>query len=520
MIKVPFNTTNIYSALIASYISGELQNIDWKYSEKTILEKANQRKFDHRATLVEVLSEQHKTLVISDKTKQNINSLNDSNCFTVCTGHQLSLLGGPSYFFTKIIDCIRLSERLNELAPDKTFVPIFWLASEDHDFEEIATFNLFGKQLTWEKSSDGATGRMDLSGTEKVLEELKSILGEKELDLANILKEIYATSDSLSEATSRLVYHFLGKYGVVVINADDAKLKSIAQDVFSQDLHDGQTEKSVLQQIQKLQLKKVQAKPRRVNLFYLGDGFRKRIDFNSEEKKFVTIGGEHTWTKEEIDAELQKFPERFSPNVLLRPVYQELILPNLAYIGGPGEIAYWLELPSLFKELGVPFPLPVVRDSHFFLPEKKLKTIEAQGLSPAQMFLSKEEISNLLLSKNIDLQPVFDNFDQKLDDFYTFIANNSPVSSEESKNIINGDKKRAEKSLDQLKNRLKNLSKREIQQKIDAVSGIIDLMFPDGAPQERKVSLLEQMLKSKKDLFDLLIKENYRLSNDINIVAF
>ncbi|HEX4887474.1 MAG TPA: bacillithiol biosynthesis cysteine-adding enzyme BshC [Luteibaculaceae bacterium] len=347
-----------------------------------------------RQTLVDALRRQYKGLAVQSEVTQNIDALNRETTFTVTTGHQLCLFTGPLYFVIKIAHTIRLAREMELHAKDTRVVPVFWMASEDHDFEEVNHTYIQGKSIRWNRSHNGEpVGQLDLDNFETVWQQLSDILpdGPKASELKKFLQKHYLPSYTLAQATRSLVNALFGSYGLVIIDGDDPELKSHFMPHVERELTQSFAQHAVLEQNQKLELNyTIQVNPRPINLFWFEGGYRYRVDVGP-----VFLKGE-----ESIPLDSAKFsPDRFSPNVLLRPLYQETILPNLAYVGGAGEIAYWLQLKGMFDVSGVPFPALALRNSGVVIDEVDHNRWLDWGFKTTELFLSPADLSKSIAAK-------------------------------------------------------------------------------------------------------------------------
>src|SRR6185503_10399759 len=293
----------------------------------------------NRHILVDVLNEQYgpeyENVADFERVSANISSLGLPNTYTITTGHQLNIFGGPLYFIYKIVTAIKLSRQLKQSFPDKKFVPVYWMASEDHDFAEINYTNIGGKKVHWWYEASGATGRINPDTMRQALNQYKGVLGLEHHggELAEIVEKAYAGFDKLADATRYLVNALFGEYGLVIIDADDHRLKQQFAHIIRQDIIEENSFKNISatnEQLEKLGVH-VQVNPREINFFYLGDGLRERIVF--ERDQYKVLNTEIAFSKKELISEIKNYPERFSPNVVMRPLYQEYILPNIAYVG-------------------------------------------------------------------------------------------------------------------------------------------------------------------------------------------
>ena len=356
---IPYSNIRFFSTLITDYVD-EQEKLRPFYNhfplitefEKQITEKESDFSQEKRNVLVSSLKAQYAELKTTPKVLKNIELLAQSNTFTVTTGHQLSLFTGHLYFIFKIISVINTVRQLTEKYPNKHFVPVYWMATEDHDFEEINHFHLSNRTICWNSDQTGATGNFSTNTLEAVFQTFDRAigLGKNADELRALFRDSYLKNNNLAEATRYLVNALFEDYGVVVIDGNDKALKKEFIPYISNDLLHSVAHQEVTKSIEALQKVNstypVQVNPREVNMFYLTPNGRHRIIRTTE--GFEVHDTNIRFSKEAILEELNTYPERFSPNVILRPLYQEVILPNLAYIGGGGEIAYWLELKRIF----------------------------------------------------------------------------------------------------------------------------------------------------------------------------
>lgn len=449
----------------------------------------------HRGALAAALREQYQGLPDSEAVLANILDLEGPETYTVVTGHQLNLFTGPLYFFYKLLACINTAEGLRARYPGKKFVPIYWMATEDHDFDEINYFDVHGTRLRWDRPAGGAVGRMETQGLEFLSAELMAVLGPGRNAgfLKTLFDEAYLTSATLAEAHRKLVHRLFGGYGLLCLDGDDARLKRLALPYFEKDIegmisHRHATENS--KALEGLSTKyRTQAHPREVNFFYLSEGKRRRIVHKRH--RYELTEGPENWTKETLLEELHKAPERFSPNVIMRPVYQEALLPNLAYLGGGGELAYWLQLKGTFSELGLHFPLLMLRPSLLLIGQKLDKKMGRLGLEPAELFLPPDQLVNAHIRRiseiEIDFTPLANTLKAQFVKLYELAAQTDgsflkAVKAQEAKQV---------KGLNKLEKRLLNAQRRRMQDEVARVKVIRNALFPSGSLQERSLNFSE-----------------------------
>lgn len=405
---LPYSATGYFSRIITDYLeqAGELSSF---YSHPVSPEgfrsaiQARSKSPVQRAALVNALTEQYAGTEDMPAVTVNITRLADEETFTVCTAHQPAIFTGHLYFIYKIVHTIRLAEWLHGQHPDKHFVPVFFMGSEDADLEELGHVYLGGERLVWDTKQTGSVGRMSTKGLDKLLYRIEGELSVQPhgQQLARLLRSAYIDSPDIQTATFRLLHSLFGEYGLVVLIADKRIFKQQMLAVFEDDLFRQEPTRIVEQTIARLAERyKVQANPRPINLFYLKDDLRNRIERVGEQ--FVVVDTSLRFTEQELREELHRYPERFSPNVILRGLFQETILPNLAFIGGGGETAYWLELKDLFDHYGRPFPILVLRNSFMLVQRQWMERLEHAGFGVADVFRNADDLVNDLVKRESD----------------------------------------------------------------------------------------------------------------------
>lgn len=455
---------------------------------------------------------------ISDATQNNIKKLQDKNCYTVTTGHQLCLFTGPLYFVYKILTAINLAEKLNKEYPGNHFVPVYWMATEDHDFAEINHAVLFGKKIEWlpqtpeETSIYGSSpvGRLSLSSLAPVMESLYMVMGEGEhvKEIKQLISECYGGEKTLAQATFSFVNALFGKYGLVVIEPDNAHLKNLFSPVLIDELLNGSSFKLVSQTNKKLVEAGVepQVNPREINLFYMDENGRNRIE--KKGNRFEIVNTTTSFSLDEITDLVKKVPGKFSPNVLLRPVYQQSILPNVAYVGGPSELIYWLELKELFNYYKVPFPVLMPRNSALFIQAPISQKIDKLGLEPKDIFSDTENLIKQFITKISDGLPDFEKVGGELRNIYAALANKV---QETDPTLVASTEAELQKQLNAFKTletKLVRVKKQREETSVAKIRKIKEILFPNGALQDRTDNFIPFYLQWGPSFFDTL-KENF-----------
>ena len=517
--KITYAQTSYFSKLILDYISGAAQlkpfynsNPELDSFTKAIENKAKQ--IINRKLLVEVIEQQYKTANCELPTA-NCQLLLDENTYTITTGHQLCLFTGPLYFIYKIITTINLSEELKTKYPTKNFVPVYWMASEDHDFAEVNHIHLFGKKIEWNPagvSGANPVGKIATDSIAPLLEELKSILGESDnaKNLIELFIKSYLPSKNLSEATRIMVHELFGRYGLVILDADDKALKTEFSEIMLDDLKNHHPYNLVSQSIKQLETLgyKAQVNPREINCFYMKDNFRERIIF--EKPKYKINNTDLHFSETEMESELKNYPERFSPNVVLRPLYQEKILPNLAYIGGGGELAYWLEFKSIFDFHEIQFPILVLRNSVLWIDAVSSDKWHKFGFSENDYFNSIDDLVRNFMLKNSGTEISLAEEQESLKAIFTSIGAKAQQRDATLKAPVEAELQKALTALSTLENKMLKAEKQKQETSLNQLKKIKEKLFPEGQLQERYDNFSTFYLKYGQE-FIVSLKENLAL---------
>jgi len=524
---ISLSNSNWKNNLLDDYLKGsDLLKSFYKYEPKyeNLFHAINDRKkFPvDRNLLVDVLLEQNKDSLHSNALAETIQSLKSENSFTITTGHQLGIAGGPLFFIYKIITTIKLAKQLNDQYKNERFVPIFWMASEDHDFAEIASIHIFNNKLTWNNSdASGACGELSTDSLNELIEELNKINGNSSNadELNEILRSCYQSGLSLAEATRKFVYSIFGSYGVVVIDANDARLKKAFVATMRDELSNHSAHKKVSEASEQLAQKyKPQVFPREVNLFYKDNNLRERI-VELEDGTYNIKNTDLYFSKDVLFEMLDKYPERFSPNVIMRPLYQEKILPNIAYVGGAGELAYWLQLKSLFDYHQVFYPMLINRNNALIISEKLLKKAASARINEDEIFQDEQSLIKLVLERT-----VADNFSAKenidvVSCEFDSLANKAISIDASTEKYIQAERQKTINALENIEKKMLQAIKKKNESSLNISKQIVEEVFPNGHPQEREQSIIPFYLKEGIGGIQYLIENFKPLSNEILIVV-
>ncbi|PWA07414.1 bacillithiol biosynthesis cysteine-adding enzyme BshC [Flavobacterium psychrotolerans] len=523
---INYQNSGYFTALIRDYLD-QKQNIQSLYHRFPTLEnfkgqmEEKQANFDnaHREVLVSVLQKQYEKISTSDLTKKNIESLARPNTFTITTGHQLNLFTGPLYFLYKIISTINLSKELKAKYPTCDFVPIYWMATEDHDFEEINYFIFKGKKFRWNTSSSGPVGRLSTKGLEDVFEVFAKEIGSSNAanEIKTLFEESYLHHDTLAGATRFLANSLFKEYGLIILDADTPKLKQEFIPYIKEELLFQNANQLVLETTKQLHEYSIQVNPREINLFYIEDDLRERIIL---ENGFYKVNNTKIqFSETEILSELENHPEKFSPNVILRPLYQEVILPNLCYIGGGGEIAYWLELKSLFEASKITFPILLLRNSALLITEKQAKKTDKLMLEWKDLFSKQNDLLNertrTLSEFPIDLSIQ----KEQLKNQFSYLYSVAHQTDKSFSGAVKAQEAKQIKGLENLEKRLLKAQKRKLHDELERIAELQNELFPNQSLQERQSNFSEFYLENGTKLIPILIHKLKPLETNFDIIG-
>jgi len=448
---------------------------------------------------------------VDAKVWENIQKLRQANTFTLTTGQQLHLFFGPAFVIYKILALVDTCEALKLEYPDKEFVPVYWPASEDHDFDEIKTTKVFQQSFTWEMNAGDACGRLKTNTVKQIIEDItqKINLTDEHLKLLSEFDTIYASSENLTEATIRVVNAFMGQYGVLCVNGDQRVFKQEFTEVIKRDLIE-QRHQTVFDETSKAMQAlglSTQLNARAINFFYLHEGTRQRIVL--ENGQYLKADGEIICEANAIDNLIDQYPERFSPNAMMRPLYQESILPNIAYLGGNAEITYWIQLCKVMAINNISHPKLILRPSVWISPAKTLQWLEKRNILPLQLLKSrnKEDLLTLVAGNVPSLEQEITAFNTLRSSIQNTTAQN--VSGELKALVEAG--KVYEKQLKNIDKLIREAGIANHAQTIEKLQDIKDNLFSINNIQERKVDSLEMLIKYKDVVFS--VKNGLKLNN-------
>jgi bacillithiol biosynthesis cysteine-adding enzyme BshC len=503
--------TGHYSPLIKDYLKGDPQLDAFIAQQPTVegIAKAiaiRKKQPVDRLALQNYLADQYAELPKQEAVIQHIALLKLDTTFTVCAAHQPNLFTGPAYFIYKIAHAIQLARRLKTEFPDNDFVPVYFMGSEDNDLDELGHVYLHGEKISWDTDQEGAVGRMLVNDSLcKMRDQISTVLntcpfGE---DVRQLLDRSFVSGRTVQQSMMHLVHLLFGQFGLLVFIPDHPVVKQSFKDILLQEVSTGASYavlNETLQQFPKSY--KIQATGRPINLFYLKDGLRKRID--PVASGFSIADTSLHFSLAELRQEIEEHPERFSPNVVLRPVLQEKILPNVAFIGGAGELAYWLELKAVFERWGVPMPPLFLRNSILLISSEQSDLLKKLRLTTSQLFKGLKSIIKQQISMSLDIQQLRDVQVQS----ETLLNQLMPMLTAVDPTLVGSleaMKTRNKRWISGLETKLIRAEKRNQEAYIRQLEKAYSSLFPNGQWQERTDNFFQYYAKYGADLIAQLI---------------
>jgi bacillithiol biosynthesis cysteine-adding enzyme BshC len=487
-----------------------------------IFKKVSDSHVEFRDQLSSILNDQYRNFNPSTKTQKNISALKDKKTLAVVTGQQLGIIGGPLYTFYKIMTAIKLSSFLSERYDDYHFVPVFWLEGDDHDFNEVRELNLindnnevikvaYGEEVL-DDENKGSVGNLVFNDMlNSFYADLEKNIRETEFTplLLEKIKSFYTSGKTFMQAFKELIFWLFDEYGLVIFDPKDKRLKEQLKPIFKKEITDFRqhTEKLVKVSAQLEEVYHAQVKVRPVNLFYSNEEGRFLIE--PVENEFRLRRKRKKFTYDELIDLIDKEPECFSPNVLLRPICQDYILPTAFYVGGPSEISYFAQVMPLYDFYKIEAPIIYPRSSATIIEKNISSIIEKYDIDLAELFLDPEKLKQKVIDSisNVSVEETFNTasnqieiaFDQLKEKLFEFDKTISDTSSKYKQKIFH--------HLDELKDKAADAQKRKHEITLRQIDKISSAVFPNYNLQEREINFLYYANKYSVDVIKKIFDE-------------
>lgn len=475
-----------------------------------------------RDAVADVLVEQNRNAGAGDATFANIERLRQLDSVVIITGQQAGLFTGPLYTIFKALTAIKLAAQLREEGINA--VPMFWIAAEDHDFEEVNHTRLVNREgqlvtITYSACSpkEGKpVGHIrlceEISGN---VDELIAALPESEFTprLIQDLRDSYQAGASFADAFGKMVMRLFSQFGVVLINPLDDRLKQVAGDIYSRAMaHGSEFANQLVTASRALEAAgyhaQVHTSAEAVPLFMLDDGRRTAL-VRRDDGRIHLKGAEKSFAADELLDTVTRCPACFSPNVTLRPIVQDFLLPTLAYIGGPAEIAYFAQLRPNYALLGRVEPVVLPRASFTLIEKRHAKTLSKYGIEFPALFAGQEEVMKQVVERSLDQDTtrVFDETEQVFNEQLEKLRASLLTVDASLAEALKGGREKILYQLNNLRTRfVHNRSKRDetMGQQIERLFAVL---YPNKNLQEREINVSYFLARYGYELIDRLYEE-------------
>jgi bacillithiol biosynthesis cysteine-adding enzyme BshC len=500
-----------------------------KESYPQLFKSISDSKKDKQFNLSPIIKNQYSGFTsVSPKTSKNLEIIDNHKTIAIVTGQQLGLLGGPLYTIYKIITSIRLANQLNERFDDFKFVPVFWLEGDDHDFNEVRSVNIFDPEnqvvsIGYKEEIDDDDAKQSVGNIifdesiNDFMSKVENLLRDTDFktDLLSNLKNFYKPGKSFKQSFKELLFWLFDEYGLVIFDPQDPEVKKLLKPIFNKEINDFviHTQKLIQTSAELEELYHAQVKVKPVNLFYHTDDGRYSIE--PVDDIFKLRRKRKQFTKEEILAEIENAPHRFSPNVLLRPICQDFLLPTGIYIGGPSEISYFAQVTPLYDFYNIVTPIVYPRSSVTLLEKNVSAALDKYDLSLIDIFLGltalKEKVIAGLSENNIER--TFDEASNELELIFDKIKENLFAID---KTLIDASARYKEKVLsafNELKSKSVKAQETKHETTIRQLTRLSNLLYPLENLQEREINFTYFYNKYGKELIG-------KIYDDISVSEF
>jgi bacillithiol biosynthesis cysteine-adding enzyme BshC len=500
-----------------------------KENYSSIFKNISESRKNKQLNLSAILNDQYSSLKnVSIKTNRNIELLEKEKTIAVVTGQQLGIFGGPLYTLFKIITAIRLSNQLTERYDEFKFVPVFWLEADDHDFNEVRSINLLDNEnqilnLGYKEEINDDDAKQSI-GHIKFDESINEFFNKFESSLRDTefknellvkLREWYRVGRSFKQSFKELLFWMFDEYGLVIFDPQDPQVKSLLKPIFKKEINDFalHTQKLIQTSAKLEELYHAQVKVKPVNLFYHTDDGRYSVE--PVDDVFKLRRKRKQFTKDEILAEIEASPERFSPNVLLRPICQDYLLPTGFYIGGPSEIAYFAQVTPLYDFYNIETPIIFPRSSATILEKNVSSGLDKYDLNMNDIFLGLDELKEKViadLSEN-NIETAFEEASKEIELTFDKIKENIFAIDKTLVESSGRYKDRIMSSILELKTKSIKAQETKHETTIRQLTRLSNLLYPLGNLQEREINFTYFYNKYGKDF----IRKIY---DDISVSEF
>jgi len=468
----------------------------------------NTSRYFDKNVLIDILKQQNVTFGGNENTAQHIELLKSEETFAVVTGQQVGLYTGPLYTILKTITAIKLAKNLKERFPQFNFVPVFWLESEDHDFEEANHINVIdqqnelvriGYEMQTDDEEDSKKSLVPVGSIKfdeminSINEELRSNLLDTDFKgkLMDSITSIYKEGSDFKTAFAKMMNDLFKDYGVVFIDPSDAEVKRLLSPIFEKELT---TSPRLCESIitTSAEIEKnydLQVKPKVINIFFLHNGNRLLIE-PRDEGKFALRNSKRRFESGELLNILQESPELFSPNVVLRPICQDYLLPTVAYVGGPSEISYLAQLKPAYNHYEITMPVIFPRASVTIVEGKISKFLNNFNVKFEDIFHHNFLVSKVVEKlSEVKVDDEISKYQDEFNKIFYEMRNMTVKVDQTLLNSVDNMKEKTKQSLEQFKIKLINAQARKSDTTTTQIDKVTNNIYPKNHLQERIINV-------------------------------
>jgi bacillithiol biosynthesis cysteine-adding enzyme BshC len=529
-LKIPFSHLPGAGRLFADYIENfdrlaAFYAVDYR-SRAALLDQAGRVSQRHhpRAEVAKILRRQNRHWGAGEAVERHLAALAQKDSVAVVTGQQVGIFGGPLFTLYKALTCLKLAESLSARL-GKTVAPIFWLAADDDDVAEVNRLTVMNREnelmpfsCVFDTGERRPVAQVHLTGNiENCHRAFSEAIPETEFktDILQALRQAYFAGESLPGAFARWLVNLLGHYGLVVMNPADAELKRLAGPVFAHEINENSpSTEAALRAAAKLgaagYAPQVSLRPDRFNLFYVQT---QRHTLEQRDGRLVSTDGALQFSRAGLLQHLHEHPENFSPNVMLRPVLQDFLLPTVAYVAGPAEIAYFAQLRGVYEAFEVPMPAIFPRQSMTLLEKKIAHVLEKYHLSIADFWSAQSHAAEELISRVVKREAADELFSpvaaarDELGRQLAALKTRAVAVDATLGGFIEKEQGRIFHQLDSIEKKLLQAAKRQHETLAQQITKAAHALYPHQHLQERELSFVPFLCKYGRGLIQQIYEQ-------------
>jgi bacillithiol biosynthesis cysteine-adding enzyme BshC len=541
-VSLPYSRVPKSSKLLVDYVES-YDHVSRFYSGSPFLPETYDRLKQHlrdfqtdRGALVKVLEKQNRDFGAGEQTLENIRRLEDPDTCAVVTGQQVGLFSGPAFTLYKPLTALRLSQLLG--ARGFQTVPVFWLATEDHDLEEVAQTYVLDddyKPIHLYDPGDrpapqSPVGRVKLTeGITGQIDQLESLLpaGDSREELLADLRAAYRPGATWSQSFGKFLTRLFGQWGVVLLDPMDEAIHRLAAPLYQRVLRDSNSLRSLLQARSNDLVKagyhaQVHIAEDSTLLFAERDGNRLPVRGSAADGKQFSIGDGHAASLEELESEIQEQPLNFSANVLLRPVVQDIVLPAIACVAGPSELAYLGQAQVLYSAVGRPMPAVLPRSGFTLVDRRIERWMEKYQVGVDDIWQGKEHLRQRIASTAFaeGWSERFDQTERDLADLLKRMRKDIEVLDPTLLDTLNHTEEKIQYQIERLKGKLTRSALARSEVLVRHEQALLDAILPEKELQERLVSGVYFLGRAGYGLLESLLQQIPADSSDHCVMNF